>query len=227
MRPESPSEYTSLPWPHELPLVLRAQGHQEEEGPNALRTGRPEVVAATRVPRARVLEAAVGPREDKAARLARRDPVVQNDRVQNDRVQNDRVQNDRVPEPVVGQAAAVVPIPIRGRALRGAPRRAIRESDLVQGRDRVPGLARPLRVPATAAVAAAVPAPAVRPVSRVPGRNAMIVPRVAAQGPVVIPGRRVQPTGPVVLRPNGILALSGTRSSEKDGGVWPAGARAR
>ena len=217
MRPESPSEYTSLPWPHELPLVLRAQGHQEEEGPNALRTGRPEVVAATRVPRARVLEAAVGPREDKAARLARRDPVVQ----------NDRVQNDRVPEPVVGQAAAVVPIPIRGRALRGAPRRAIRESDLVQGRDRVPGLARPLRVPATAAVAAAVPAPAVRPVSRVPGRNAMIVPRVAAQGPVVIPGRRVQPTGPVVLRPNGILALSGTRSSEKDGGVWPAGARAR
>ena len=217
MRPESPSEYTSLPWPHELPLVLRAQGHQEEEGPNALRTGRPEVVAATRVPRARVLEAAVGPREGKAARLARRDPVVQ----------NDRVQNDRVPEPVVGQAAAVVPIPIRGRALRGAPRRAIRESDLVQGRDRVPGLARPLRVPATAAVAAAVPAPAVRPVSRVPGRNAMIVPRVAAQGPVVIPGRRVQPTGPVVLRPNGILALSGTRSSEKDGGVWPAGARAR
>ena len=217
MRPESPSEYTSLPWPHELPLVLRAQGHQEEEGPNALRTGRPEVVAATRVPRARVLEAAVGPREDKAARLARRDPVVQ----------NDRVQNDRVPEPVVGQAAAVDPIPIRGRALRGTPRRAIRESDLVQGRDRVPGLARPLRVPATAAVAAAVPAPAVRPVSRVPGRNAMIVPRVAAQGPVVIPGRRVQPTGPVVLRPNGILALSGTRSSEKDGGVWPAGARAR
>jgi hypothetical protein len=212
VRPESPSEYTSLPWPHELPLVLRAQGHQEEEGPNALRTGRPEVVAATRVPRARVLEAAVGPREDKAVRLARRDPVVQ---------------NDRVPEPVVGQAAAVDPIPIRGRALRGAPRRAIRESDLVQGRDRVPGLARPLRVPATAAVAAAVPAPAVRPVSRVPGRNAMIVPRVAAQGPVVIPGRRVQPTGPVVLRPNGILALSGTRSSEKDGGVWPAGARAR
>jgi hypothetical protein len=209
---ESPSEYTSLPWPHELPLVLRAQGHQEVEGPNALRTGRPEVAAATRVTRTRVLEAAVGPREDKAARLAPRDPVVR---------------NDRVLGPVAGQAAAVDLIPNRGRAPRGALRRAIRESDLVRALDRVPGPARPLQVPVTKAVAAVVPAPAVRPVSRVLGRNAMIVPRIAVRGPLVIPGRGVQPTGPADLRPNGILAPSGTPSSERDGGVWPGGARAR
>ena len=212
MSTESPSEYTSLPWPHELPLVLRAQGHQEVEGPNALRTGRPEVVAATRVTRTRVLEAAVGPREDKAAHLAPRDPVVR---------------NDRVLGPVAGQVAAVDLIPIRGRARPGALRRAIRESDLVRARDRVPVPARPLQVPVTMAVAAAVPAPAVRPASRVLGRNAMIVPRIAVQGPLVIPGRGVQPAGSADLRPNGILGPSGTLSSERDGGVWPGGARAR
>jgi hypothetical protein len=225
VRTESPSEYTSLPWPHELPLVLRAQGHQEVEGPNALRTGRPEVAAATRVTRTRVLEAAVGPREDKAARLAPRDPVVR----------NDRVRNDRVLGRVAGQSAAVDLIPNRGRAPRGALRLAIRGSDLVRALDRVPGPARPLQVPVTKAVAAAVaavvaavvPAPAVRPVSRVLGRNAMIVPRIAVQGPLVIPGRGVQPTGPADLRPNGIPAPSGTPSSERDGGVWPGGARAR
>ena len=213
MSTESPSEYTSLPWPHELPLVLRAQGHQEVEGPNALRSGRPEVAAATRVTRTRVLEAAVGPREDKAARLAPRDPVVR---------------NDRVLGRVAGQAAAVDLIPIRGRTRRDALRRAIRGSDLVRALDRVPGPARPLQVPVTKAVAAAVvPAPAVRPGSRVLGRNAMIVPRIAVQGPLVIPGRGVQPTGPADLGPNGIPAPSGTPSSERDGGVWPGGARAR
>ena len=216
MRPESPSEYTSLPWPHELPLVLRAPGHQEERR-NGLRPPHPEVGAATKVPRARVLEAVVGPREDRDAHLARRDPVVR----------NDLVRNDLVPEALAGQAAAVDPIRIRGRGLRGESRPVIRENDLMQGRDRAPGRARPLRVPATPAVAAAVPAPAVRPASRVPGRNAMIVPRPAAQGPVVIRGRGVQPAGRVVLRLSGILALSGTRLFERGGGVWLAGVRAR